>query len=329
MRKLTIALGVALLALTTATQASASSTSTLRPRLIGTDVGWVRQADVTTVAYGARARGAGAMTVDDGGAVRAVPSPPGCFALTAGSGHLFYDCGEEFDWSTEIDHRHGRVTDLVGAEQARLDYDVRSVGADGSAPSDAVAIGEQWFRLSATCHHCDVWSMDFNWHTGEKREIGRHDPALSEDLDAPLLTVPLCRPLRQSLPPSHDFESWPVMLPIEVHRPYALVDTAVQAPDGSSSERWTLRRCGSSRPVTVPTGTQPFALGDGWVALWRQRPRDGSRLELLRLRDRRRFAVAGRWGTRPPRVVLIAERAVALGDEVSTGSLYTARLPKH
>jgi hypothetical protein len=321
------AVALCTLAAATPAPASASGVSTVRPRLLGADVGWVARADATTVAYGARERGAGAMTVDDGGAVRAVPSPAGCFALTAGSGHLFYDCGEEFDWSTEIDHRHGRVTDLDGAEQARLDYDVRSIGADGAAPSDAAAIGEQWFRLYATCHHCDTWSIDYNWHTGQVREVGLHDPALFEDLDAPLLTVPLCRPLRQNPAPPHDFENWPVMLPVEVHRPWALVGVATETPTGYQ-EASTLRRCGSSRPVAMPAGTSPFALGDGWVALWRKKPRSGSRLELLRLRDRRRFAVAGRWGRQPPQVVLTARRAVIRGDAVSFLSAYTLRLPR-
>jgi hypothetical protein len=328
MRKVIIFLVVAVPALTAVTPALASSIGTLHPHLIGTDVGWAARADTDAVAYGARRTGSGASLVVDGGEVRRVPTPAGCTALTAGSGHVFYHCGEEFDWSTMIDHRHGRVTGLDGAEQARLDYDVRSIGADDAAPSDAIAIGEQWFRLSATCHHCDSWSIDYNWHTGQVREIGFHDPALFEDLDAPLLTVPLCRPLRQNAPPSHDFGGWPTMLPVEVHRPWALVDTAV-ATATDYGEAWALRRCGSSKPVPVPAGTSPFALGDGWAALWRRRPRNGSRLELQRLRDGRRFAVAGQWGTRPPRVVLTAARAVVLGDAVSMGSLYTARLPKH
>jgi hypothetical protein len=329
MRKILIILGAALGVLAFAAPAPASSLVTVTPRLLGTDVGWVARADATTVAYGAARRGAGAMTIADTGAVRAVPSPAGCFALTAGSGHLFYGCGEEFDWSTGIDHRHGRVTDLAGVEQARLDYDVPSAGADGAAPSSASAIGEQWIHLYATCYHCGSWSLDYNWHTGAMRLVRGHDARLFEDLDAPLLTVPICAPLSLAKEPDTESTGAPVFLGVQVDRPWVLLESATgPEPEGGFTYRWRLRRCGSSRPVAMPPGTNPFALGGGWVALWRTHPRHGSRLELLRLRDRRRFTVAGFWGRQPPQVVLTAGRAVIRGDAVSAGSAYTLRLPR-
>ena len=63
MRKVIIFLVVVVPALTVVTPAFASSIGTLKPHLIGTDVGWAERADTDAVAYGARRAGSGASLV--------------------------------------------------------------------------------------------------------------------------------------------------------------------------------------------------------------------------------------------------------------------------
>src|SRR4051794_14114997 len=290
MRNLLI--GLTLLVMTSApAPAGAAPMRSLKPHLISTSAGWVAEADNSTIAFGSGALGSRAVTFADDGTVQSVPAPAGCTAETAGAGHLLFDCGNEYlDGGAE--HRAYRITDLAGSEQARADVVFQGAGSDGQLPGPPDAMGADWIHHEQSCHHCDVWSMDVNWHTGVVRRVWAHDLKLYENLDSPLLTTPLCAPLQLTAAPGHDFGGWPALLPVQVARPWALLTTLRTGEYGPETTH-TLWRCGSPKPVALPKGVEPFALGAGWVALLTSKRGDRMGVQLLRLRDGRRFGIDG------------------------------------
>jgi len=127
--------------------------------------------------------------------------------------------------------------------------------------------------------------------------------------------VPLCAPLK------HYDGSWLIpdgLAPnVVVRGRWALL----QKPD----ERFELHRCGSAKPVALPKGFRPTALGDGWVGGMATAAHRASRPAVVRLTDRRHFVITG--AERPPvaygSFTFTAGRAYVQGDH----GLYTVKLP--
>jgi hypothetical protein len=149
-----------------------------------------------------------------------------------------------------------------------------------------------------------------------------------EDLDARALTVPLCAPLRSDMASVVAHEPWTV--PVVVDRPWALLarPPATEAPDDAS---WIVQRCGSSRPVSLPSGSTPVAIGGGWVFL--KSDRKLGPVQLLRLADHRLVTVTGAPAMSVShadhmQAAITSKRVVFTGNDGGTDRLYTARLPR-
>lgn len=328
MRKIPVlftALTIALLAMAGPAPAAAPKPGTIRVHAMQAQASWVWVAGPRTIAYTAGRPGSGFVTLGDDGTVRSVPAPAGCTGDAGGSGHLVFGCVLSTDARTGVQTREERVTDLRGAEQARVTYAEVPNPVDSGLFGGPVAMGEQWLHAEGSCYHCGVLTADVNWHTGEVRRTESADPSRYADLDAPDLSTPLCAPLRaEGLPDGAETE--PAVLPyVDVHGRWALLGTWASGPDGPRSTK-RLWRCGSARPVDLGAGVTPVALGDGWVATQTAPAHRSPRLDLVRLRDRRRFTLPGVPGriTRSPRVALSAGRVVI---HASGTSLLTARLP--
>jgi hypothetical protein len=326
MRKISHVLALVAALLLVPASAQSAPLRALKPRLLSTATAWVGQLDATRLAYGDRRLGASVEVLADAGAPRAVKPPAGCGAAAAGSGHLLFDCptGAVFP---APDTRRVVVTASDGTPQAAVAYTLPRAGADGSEAGWPEAIGAEWIRHSASCYHCATWTEDVNWHTGDVRQPDLSARTSYEDLDATGLTTPLCAPLK--LMPGPGDDQTPVQLGVQVSGARVLQEVAVEKPEGDALA-WRLRRCGSSEAYKMPAGRTPLALRGAWVVL--ARPLSGQReaLELLRLRDGRRFAVAGAWSQSldPTRIVATARRLLVLGDAASTTSLWSVALPQ-
>lgn len=295
---------------------------------------WVARANATTIAWGSVEQGANASTVSDGGSVRSLPAQPGCAAKAAGGGHVAYDCGAWYEaryvkLSTRVVSLTGVVDGAIvatvpldpGRVPLRPDLFVGSYTLDG--------IGTRWLHYTQSCFkYCaGTWSEDVDWRTGEAHKIATVDPSLHENLDARALTVPLCAPLRSDMASVEATEPWTV--PVVLDRPWALL--AGPPDDRSSAVSWTVQRCGSSRPVSLPAGSTPVAIGGGWALL----ENDGKPgpVQLLRLADHRLMTVIGAPATSVSRAAhmqaaITSKRVVFTVNSGGTDRLYTARLPR-
>jgi hypothetical protein len=296
---------------------------------------WVARADATTIAWGSVEQGANASTVSDGGTVRSLPAQPGCAAKAAGGGHVAYDCGASYEGryarlSTRVVALTGVVDGAIvatvpldpGRVPLRPDLFVGNYTLDG--------IGTRWVHYTQSCFkYCaGTWSEDVDWRTGEAHKIATVDPSLYESLDARALTVPLCAPLRSDMASAAATEPWTV--PVVLDRPWALLagPPVAENPDDAS---WTVQRCGSSRPVSLPAGSTPVALGGGWLLL----EKDGKLgpVRLLRLADHRLVTVTGAPATFASQAAhmeaaITSKRVVFSVHTGGTDRLYTARLPR-
>ncbi|HET6506288.1 MAG TPA: hypothetical protein VFG42_05835 [Baekduia sp.] len=173
------------------------------------------------------------------------------------------------------------MTDVKGGEVVRLVQRTPG-GANAMGPSKPAVVGTQWISSPEYDYHYyfDIYT---NWRTGEVRRVNPTDGTVP-DLDAASGAGRLCAPLKPVV--SQDRVDWgggPSTLPVTARGRWALIQ------DRADPEKphFRLFRCGSAKAVALPAGfTQPV-LGDGWLAQAR-----GTRVDLLRLADRRAFRVS-------------------------------------
>jgi hypothetical protein len=317
---------VALLACSAST-ASAATVRVLKPRILSVRADWVGQVDGSTLAFGAKTAGAAAEVLADGAGVREVAAPEGCRGAAAGGGHLLFTCWPGYTPTAVM--RRAVVTAADGTVQTSVGYTLQLSSADGSTPNDPDAIGAQWIHHVASCYHCDDWSVDVNWHTGEIREPKTSDLRRREDLDAPGALSPLCAPLRLNGPPgdADEFAEWPQNLGVQRSGQWALIGYYDSGSDAFPPISWRLRHCGTTKVYKMPVDAVPVALAGGFVVLTGLH--DG-RTELLRLRDRRVFALPG---VQMPinqviGVAATAHRLLIRGDIRSSALLWSVALPQ-
>jgi hypothetical protein len=318
---------VALLVCTaSAATAGATTVRTLKPHLLSVNVDWVGQADATTLAYGGLRPGSAIEVLADGGAPRSVTAPDGpqgCNGSAAGSGHLVFGCS--LGYADGVELRRAVVTAPDGTVQASLDYRLPLAGAGAAGYSSPDAIGSAWLHHTGGCYHCGIWSEDVDWHTGEVRRPDLGALTTYEDLDAAGLLTPLCAPVKQL--PSPEGEYWPQTLGVQRWGQWVLQGTTMRNDDQRLEQAWRLRHCGTTKIYKMPAGTRPVALVGGFVVLLaRTSPYSVSHIQLLRLRDRRVFAVGGRWI--PRGFAATSRRLLIDGDAVSYSSLWSVTLPQ-
>jgi hypothetical protein len=270
--------------------------------------------------------------------VRALPAQPGCTARAAGGGHVAYDCGAWYDGPSV--RLSTRVVSLAGGVEADDAAVVPLQAGRVPAVADVFVgnyaldgIGTRWLHYTQTCFkYCssmDSWSEDVDWRTGEAHKIATVDPSLHEDLDARALTVPLCAPLRSDMASMAVAEvAWTV--PVVVDRPWALL--ARPPVTGDQDVSWRVQRCGSSRPVSLPAGSEPVAIGGGWVLL--EHEGTPGPIRLLRLADHRLMTVTGAPAAPMSQAAhmqaaITSKRVVFAVTGGGTDRLFTARLPRH
>jgi hypothetical protein len=283
MRTVLIA-AVGLIAISPSASPAASTVPAVRvlhAHRVAEDAFLLGQADATTVAFRAPSSGSVVVMRGDDGAVTTVTAPSGCLARAAGGGRLAYSCGVDTPTADGggVVH-HLAVTSLAGDDAVRVDA-VGTVNYDGTWAGAPTGVGAQWIRAPDGCYHCGAWWEDVNWRTGEVRETHQGDPRAYEDLDVPALTAPLCPPLRATRAPADRDE--PPLTTVTVRGRWVVIRRGQGA---------TLYRCGTANPVTLPAPFSSPVLGDGWVGQLSRRVK-GTRwtADLLRLSDRRRFAV--------------------------------------
>jgi hypothetical protein len=306
--------------------AAPASATTLHAHRVTAQGSWLGQADATTGAYAAVGYGApSAVLRSDDGTSRTVAAPAGCGITAAGSGLLAGECGRPsfLPAAGGPVQLHLFVARLDGTPVARLEAVGRGDVAAGIAPSPPSGIGSQWISSPNGAKHNGSWTEAVNWRTGEVRESYSDDPAKVDDLDQAALGAPLCAPLKRVSRGEPDFDRFPIHFGVDVHGSWALLQ--------ESDTAFTLRHCGLPRPVALPKGFLPRALGDGWVAGFTKVAHRSPRLDVIRLADRRRFSVAGVPGTitRPTSATtldLTRGRLYAFG--ATPGPIYTIKLPK-
>ncbi|WP_035129737.1 hypothetical protein [Conexibacter woesei] len=281
------------------------------------------QADPTTVAYrtGPRFDAPTVLRTDDR-VVRTVTSPEGCVLSAAGSGLLAGECGERGANGV----MHLVVTRLDGTVVTQLDARSDDDAANGYTAGSPVYVGAQWIRGYNSAKEAGHWWQDVNWHTGEVRESGEEDAGQVDDLDAAGLYDALCAPLRRVWRGEPDMAALPEYYAAQVDGPWALIQApAPPSPTDATNEptAFTLRRCGLARPVALPVHFRPTALGEGWVAGLTTIAHHGTRFDVIRLADRRRYNMAG-VGPGSYEVVFTRGRIYVSS---STG-LWTTRLPQ-
>jgi hypothetical protein len=290
---------------------------------------WVGQVDGTTLAYGARTVGSGIQVLADGtGTPRVVAAPPdgpyGCAGAAAGAGHLLFSCN--LGYASMSVTRRAIVTAADGTVEASRDYTLQGT-ADGSTPGEADAIGAHWIHHPGGCYHCGGFSVDVDWQTGAVREPRLGSLRNVEDLDAPDAVTRLCAPLKQSGPPADagEFDEWPATLGLQRSGHWVLQGVYAPSSDAFPPVAWRLRHCGTTKVYKMPGGAEPLALAGGFVVM------DDGGLELLRLRDRRVFRIAGVYPAHDssfPQVAATAHRMLIRGDATSRTVLWTVRLPQ-
>lgn len=309
MRKTFIAMTIATVALATggATASAATATRTLKAHVVATDARWVGAATATMAAY--RVDGAIRTRTDDGLA-HTIPMPEGCDVTAAGSGLLAGECGPMTpnpDLSTGT--LHLGVWRLDGSEVTRFDVTSHEDIANGYGSSPPLEVGAEWIGLADSSKISSWWEY-VNWRTHEVRQVYGTDARKISDVNRPELDAALCAPVTRVVfrgPKSH-----PTYLDAVVRWPYVLLATREGA---------TLRRCGGKAHVSLPEGFEPVTLGYGWVAGW-----DETRLQLVRLSDRRRFTVSGVKGM--VNLTLTRGRLYTYSRTVP-GTVRTVTLPKH
>jgi hypothetical protein len=312
MRRLLIAIAALGAAVSFTGPASAAPLRVLHAHRVTADGIWTGVADATTVAY---RTGSGAPVVlrSDDGSSRTVAAPEGCAISAAGGGLLTSECGRP----TEVPHGinqvqlHLAVSRLDGSPVTRFDAVGWADLANAQMSNPPYAIGSQWIRIPNSAKQVSSWSEDVNWHTGDVRETRDTETPAVVDLANPALSVPLCAPLKRvhGVP---DIDGLPGYYGAEVRGSWALVDSAAG---------FTLRHCGLARAVQLPQGFAPDALGDGWVAGHTTIAHRSPRVDVIRLSDRRRFAVAGVPGalTHPGvRLAFTRGRLYVFGGEIDT-----------
>jgi hypothetical protein len=246
---------------------------------------WVGTADATVVAYKPD-RGPGVVLRSDDGSARTVAAPDGCAITAAGSGMLASSCGQsDFLPDGNSVMSSLAVSRLDGTLVARFDVRLRADGANVTVPGMPVAVGKQWIRLPDGGKQAGHWWTDVNWQRpGRVALSGETDGVMVDDLDDDELQEPLCAPLRRTWRGDPDMDNLPGYFAADVRGRWVLLENA----DGH-----TLHHCGLTRPVTLPKGFQPRVLGDGWVAGFTPVAHRSPRIDVVRLSDRHRFAVAG------------------------------------
>jgi hypothetical protein len=236
---------------------------------------WLGVADPSIAVL--RAQDGRLVALADDGRTWTIAVPDGCTPKAAGGAAIAAVCAP--DRRDELSRPMTDVRPLgvipIG-EGPVTSIDQRTHVSSSTRPGEPDAIGRQWIHSPWEGYHfrVDVYVDRFS---GETRTMRLHDGTVA-DLDAPALTVRLCAPLKPTvLKDTPEREAQPLTLPVTVRGRWALI-TTTRGP--------RLRRCGSSRPVTLPGGFEPQVLGDGWVA---QIGPVG--VSLLRLSDRRRFRV--------------------------------------
>jgi hypothetical protein len=248
------------------------------------------ESDATTLAYTAPGQTGAITLLADGGAPAALAAPaPGCTADAVGSGLLAWTCGETYTDPRNAPTTMTRdiaVTRLDGSVEARFSVPLENWQKDEPVPM--TSIGSRWVRYirypGTECQLCDWagnWPVD--WHTATVIYPQPQPATVWQDLDAPAFNTALCAPLRLATYPDEIRGPNGPAVEAFVHSPYALVDTYIKGRAG-----WALRRCGSSKAIALPGGLQPASLGYGWVAA-----RSGATIDLVRLRDRKSYAVRG------------------------------------
>ncbi len=285
-----VALAVAAIAAAAPTAALAGPPPRLTSRVVATGATVLGAADASTIAL--KTNAGSVLVRNDAGEQRSVTAPAGCTAGAVGGGVIAWDCGDtkaETAGGVVVRPfvRHVVVTDLAGGVVGTTDvpyvYEM----------SKTVAVGGQWVEhFQPDPNGKGGGIVRTNWHTGEQPVLGRdRDASVWPDLDRADLFAPYCAFVR-----AQEIEGWdgyvgPLLRPVQYRAPWAIVDTRA----GSQPQQLIhheLRRCGLARLVTAPaslTTAREAVLGQGWVA-WRPRGTTTT-LQLLRLSDRRRYAV--------------------------------------
>lgn len=288
-------------------------------RTVADDVRLAQAADATTLGYRLQSA-ADAMVRSDDRVTRRVPAPAGCSAAAFGSGRVAYECDES---SVRVEHfpglgwrlpRHLAVTSLTGEEH--VDVQVLSPMTWVHAMSVA-DVGAQWIASPGGAHHARSSVEYINWRTSEIRGMQAWDLTLRPDLDAPGLLAPICDPLRaRANPDPGEYDLDWNRFDVTIRSGWALV--------GLSETRARLYRCGRAAPVRLPRVFVNPVLGAGWIGEVRYEQERGL-IELLRLRDRRRFRVRLPRGYYGSRLTFTRGRLYTL--EMG-GELKTAQLPR-
>jgi hypothetical protein len=239
---------------------SAASSADLRAHQVSTTAIPVGVADATTLAYRPTDLPSAPLVLrGDDGTTRTVPAPAGCALTGVGSGLLAGVCGQVNGTDTSV--LDLVVTGLDGVPVARLSATVTADNANLFTDFRPAAVGRTWLAIPNGGKDTPPWTTVVDWHTGESSDV-TPNAAEALDLDRAEPVAPRCGTRGRLV--------------------------LVERED----ETFALRRCGSSKPVALPRGFRPSALGDGWVAgstIVRHR----LRVDLVRLADRRRFTLAG------------------------------------
>lgn len=306
--------------------ASSASAASLTAHRVTADGQVLGQADATTFAYayGGSAR-SDVVAFDrvvlrgDDGRSRTVAAPAGCQVSVAQNALLAGECGPRraipSSWGDVM--RNLFVARLDGTLVTRLDV-VGRPGADGIGPDAPTSVGAQWIG-SPNYEHGGHWTDAVNWHTGEARSDRQSAAGAVEDVNAPDLQAPLCAPVERVPRVDEAFHLPPDHFSAEAHGRYVLLQTT-----GSS---YSVRRCGSTRPVSLPKGFQPRALSSGWVA--GATKVDGTlRVDVVRLANGRRYSVKGAPRTGFPVLTFTRGRLYLGAVGASVRPIYTVKLPK-
>ncbi len=330
MRKILIAMAI-LVAGCAASSASAATLTAHRVTAGGDPLG---TPGASTFAYVAAANGAHTSAVlrDDDGRSRTIMAPAGCGITTTGGGLMAGRCGEP-RW---LPGPGGTVATpafvaaIDGSSVTRFDMLGQGDAGYGSTPSGPIAVGTRWVTESTFAYHGGDHVEAFDWHAGTV--VPSHDDQATayDDLDAPSGTATLCAPLRRVWFPGEDMGQPAGYLPVTVSGRYALVQTS--SADQDTLVTYRLGRCGSSKPVALPKGFAPFALGHGWVAGTTKVAHRSPRVDVVRLSTGRRTPVAGVPGeiTRTARAgtfALTQGRLYVSGLVAGRRPIYTVKLP--
>lgn len=315
--------------------ANAAPVRTLKPHEVASWVRWLGAIDDTRVAYGrlgddsSRQADTQMVVRPDAGPSTTFAPPAGCTSWAPGSHRFLFSCGFANTPQTPV-REHLAVTSATGDEVARVDRTVAGV---------AYGVGTEWIEVLRETD--GNWTTPagetlLNWHTGEAKDVDPTDAGTVIDPDSATGLSALCPGVR-AVPRRAETRVFRLSnLPVWTVGSFALVQTTdgvVGDPKSGSvvigDVTMSLHRCGSSKPVTLPSDFRNGAtLGYGWLATSVER-NGRSVTDLIRLSDRRRFTVpmTGAMTFTRHRLYLM-DRPDRSGGDYVDGSVFTVVLPR-